>query len=74
MVRNNFREDIKELCELEGIPQAEAGRRSGIDRADVRHIGSYKMLPDRFVRLCEAIGYDIEVIYHRREDADSWGE
>lgn len=74
MVRNEFREDIRELCAMEKISQAEAGRRSGIDRADVRHIGSYKMLPDRFVRLCEAIGYDVEVIYHRREDADSWGE
>lgn len=74
MVRNNFREDIKELREIEGLSTNVIGRRMGCERQDVRKISIQKMFPDRFVKLCEAIGYDIEVIYHRREDADSWGE
>ena len=72
MVRNNFSADIKELCELENISKAEAGRRSEIAKSDVNKIGRYEVFPKRFVKLIESIGYDVEVIYHRRDDADQW--
>lgn len=72
MVKNDFREDIRELREIENLSTNVVGRRMGVDRQEIRKISIQRIIPERYIKLCEAIGYDIEVIYHRRDDADSW--
>ena len=73
MIRNNVEVDIKVRCIEEGCTQAEVAERihtssQYVNRIVKRHEG---VVNHTFVRMMEALGYDIELTYVRRDGAEA---
>lgn len=66
MVLNDFKEDIRRLCEAEEISQSELGVRMGLSRQVIDKRGKHAGMTEGFTEMLEALGYDIEVRYVKR--------
>ena len=73
LIRNNVEVDIKVRCIEEGSTQAEVAERIHTssqygNRIVKRHEG---VVNHTFVRMMEALGYDVELTYVRRDGAEA---
>ena len=69
MVKNNFEKDIKLKCLEEGVNQEQIAAKIGTTAQYVNRVIKKKdgFLNKTFVQMMEALGYDIELTYVRRE-------
>lgn len=69
MVKNNVEIDIKTMCIESGITQAKLAGILGITPAYVNRVIRQKgtVVNRTFTRLIEALGYDIQITYVKRE-------
>lgn len=69
MVLNNFRKDIKMICEDEHITQIEMGKKAGMAQNYLSDSisGKRNIIVKSFVELLESNGYDLEIRYVKRE-------
>ena len=65
----NYREDIKELCAREGTSQRQVGLKMGVRAQMVSKYSRKAGITQRYVDLCEALGYDVKVVYVKRGEA-----
>lgn len=69
MVRNNIELDVKVKCLEQGTTQQKLGETIGTTGQYVNRIIKKKdgLLNKTFVEMMEALGYDIEFVYVKRE-------
>ncbi|MCD7746444.1 MAG: helix-turn-helix transcriptional regulator [Lachnospiraceae bacterium] len=69
MVRNNLEIDIKVKCMEEGMTQAQLAEKIGTTSPYVNRIikKGDTVINKTFVNMVEALGYDIEIKYVKRE-------
>lgn len=67
MVINDFWEDYQKLKGISGKTQVELAEQMETSQPNVGRVAKGKVIPDGFVKLCEAMGYDIKVVYVKRE-------
>ncbi|MCD8134152.1 MAG: helix-turn-helix transcriptional regulator [Clostridiales bacterium] len=69
MVRNNLEIDIKVKCMEEGVTQAQLAEKIGTTSPYVNRIikKGDTVINKTFVNMVEALGYDIEIKYVKRE-------
>ncbi len=70
MFKNNIEVDVKVKCIEVGITQAELAQKIGSTSSYVNRIVKKKdgVVNKTFVQMLEALGYDVEITYVRRED------
>ena len=70
MVKNNIEIDVKVKCIENGTTQAQIAGDIGITRSYVNRVikKSDGVVNNTFVNMMEALGYDIELTYVKRED------
>ena len=70
MIKNNIEVDVKVKCIEAGITQAELAQKIGSTSSYVNRIVKKKdgVVNKTFVQMLEALGYDVEITYVRRED------
>lgn len=70
MVRNNFDKEIKIKCLEEDTTQAQLAEKAGTTAPYVSRLINKKdgIVNKTFVRMVEELGYDIELVYVKRED------
>lgn len=73
MVRNNIEVDVKVKCIESEITQAQLAKNIGTTGSYVNRIVKKKegVVNKTFVQMMEALGYDIELIYTKR-DMERW--
>ena len=71
MVKNNVEIDIKTMCIESGITQAKLANFLGITPAYINRVIRQKetVVNRTFTRLIEALGYDIQITYVKRDPA-----
>lgn len=69
MVRNNIEIDVKTKCIEEGMTQSQLSTMIGTTRQYVNRFVKKKnrVINQTFVDMMEALGYDIELIYVKRD-------
>lgn len=70
MLRNNTREDLMNMCSEKGLTLSELAAMAGMQPTDVVKVlnNSYRTVVGRaFQAICEALGYDIELVYVKRD-------
>ena len=69
MVRNNIEVDVKVKCMESEITQAQLAENIGTTSSYVNRIVKKKegVVNKTFVQMMEALGYDIELIYTKRD-------
>ncbi|MEQ2564059.1 helix-turn-helix transcriptional regulator [Ventrimonas sp. CLA-AP-H27] len=71
MIKNNFELDIKMKCLESGLTQAQLGERIGTSEQYVNRVIKQKagnILNKTFVKMMEAMGYDVVVSYEKRNE------
>ena len=70
MVQNNVEVDVKVKCIEAGLTQAQVAEKVGTSSPYVNRIIKKKegVVNKTFVQMMEALGYDIELTYKKRED------
>ena len=71
MIKNNLEVDVKIKCLEEGITQAQLGERIGSSPQYVNRIikKNAGLINKTFVHMMEALGYDIQITYVKRDSA-----
>ena len=67
MLKNDFVKDIDKLCDEEEVSKVELAERLGILRQSVYKVAHRKVVTQSFIDLCDALGYDVEIIYRRQK-------
>ena len=69
MVKNNIEVDVKVKCIEVGITQAQLAEKVGTSSQYVNRIIKKEdgVVNKTFVQMMEALGYDIEIVYRKRE-------
>jgi plasmid maintenance system antidote protein VapI len=69
MVKNNIELDVKVKCIEEGKTQAQVAKEIDTTRAYVNRVikRNESVVNNTFVKMLEALGYDIELHYVKRE-------
>ena len=69
MIKNNFEKDIKVKCLEEGANQEQVAAKIGTTAQYVNRIIKKKdgFVNNTFIQIMEALGYDIEVVYIKKE-------
>ena len=69
MVKNNIELDVKVKCIEEGKTQAQVAKEIDTTRAYVNRVikRNESVVNNTFVKMLEALGYDIEQHYEKRE-------
>ena len=69
MVKNNIEVDVKVKCIENGTTQAQIAEDIGITRSYVNRVIKKPdgVVNNTFVKMMEALGYDIELTYVKRE-------
>lgn len=65
-VMNDFYNDFNKICKAEGIVKGDLAEKAGIDQSIMARSCKNKQFSTNFVKLIEALGYDIKVSYVRR--------
>lgn len=68
MVVNDFENDFKKLRGMSGKTQVELAAEMGVSQPNVARIAKGKIIPQKYVELCERMGYDIKVVYVKHEE------
>ena len=70
MLRNNIEVDVKVKCIEAGSTQAELAEKAGITPSYVNRLIRKKdtIVNKTFLAMMEALGYDVELKYVKRED------
>ena len=70
MVRNNIELDVKVKCIEQGKTQAQVAKEIDTTRAYVNRVikRNESVVNNTFVKMMEALGYDIELHYVKREE------
>lgn len=70
MVKNNFEKEIKIKCLEEGMNQEQVAAKIGTTAQYVNRVIKKKdgFINNTFVQIMEALGYDIELTYVKREE------
>lgn len=71
MIKNNFELDIKIKCLESGLTQAQLGERIGTSEQYVNRVIKQKssnILNKTFVKMMDAMGYDVIVSYEKRSE------
>lgn len=77
MIKNNFELDIKMKCLESGLTQAQLGERIGTSEQYVNRVIKQKagnIMNKTFVKMMEAMGYDVIVSYEKRIQDDALNE
>lgn len=71
MVKNNFEKEIKIKCLEEGMNQEQVATKIGTTAQYVNRVIKKKdgFINNTFVQIMEALGYDIELTYVKREES-----
>lgn len=71
MVKNNFEKEIKIKCLEEGMNQEQVAAKIGTTAQYVNRVIKKKdgFINNTFVQIMEALGYDIELTYVKREES-----
>ena len=69
MVRNDFSIDLKRLMKQEKMTQVKIGEKIGISGQAVSVRALNGVMAKGFVEVIDALGYDIEVRYVKRESS-----
>lgn len=69
MIKNNIEMDVKVKCLEAGITQAQLGEAIGSTGQYVNRVMKNKdgVMNKTYVKMLEALGYDIELIYVKRD-------
>ncbi len=67
MVLNDFREDCNTLFRKEGVTKLSISEKMGVPNQNISKYMNKASITQRYVDLCEALGYDIKVEYIKRE-------
>ena len=69
MVKNNIEVDVKVKCIENGTTQAQLAEDIGITRSYVNRVikKTDGVVNNTYVKMMEALGYDIEITYVKRE-------
>ena len=72
MVKNNIELDVKVKCIEEGKTQAQVAKEINTTRAYVNRVIKRKesVVNNTFVKMLEALGYDIELHYVKRDESN----
>ena len=72
MIKNNIELDVKVKCIENGITQAQVAEKVGTSSPYVNRIIKKQdgVVNKTFVQMLEALGYDIELTYVKRESDD----
>lgn len=72
MLKNNVEIDVKTKCIEEGVTQAQLAEKVGTSAPYVNRVikNPEGVVNKTFVKILEALGYDIELTYVKREDSD----
>ena len=68
MVINDFSRDIKTLQEKEGMTQTELAKKLGMQQNGISQAIKGKIIPKRYADVVETLGYDIKVVYVKRDN------
>ena len=70
MVKNNIELDVKVKCIEQGKTQAQVAKEIGTTRAYVNRVikRNDSVVNNTFVKMMEALGYDIELHYVKRDE------
>ena len=68
MVINDFSRDIKTLQEKEGMTQTELAKKLGVAQKNISVAISREQFNPTFTRILETLGYDIKVVYVKRDN------
>ncbi len=70
MLKNNLEIDVKVKCLEEGVTQAQLAEKIGTSAPYVSRLINKKegILNKTFVEMLEALGYDIQLTYVKREE------
>ena len=73
MVRNNIEVDVKVKCIEQGKTQAQVAKEIDTTRAYVNRVikRNESVVNNTFVKMMEALGFDIELHYVKREEDES---
>ncbi len=65
MIINDLENEIRWMCDNEGVSIAELGRRMGVSRQRASRAAQTNRgaVPKAFVQLAEALGYDLKIVY-----------
>lgn len=66
MVVNKFVDDIKILCESQGINQSQLAERMNVPRQAVHKYALKAGVTSKYIEMCESLGYDIEIKYVKK--------
>ena len=66
MVMNDFKSDLKGLTRASGMTHQNIADAIGAKQPQISAIFGGKIIPERFVKACEAMGYDVKVVYVKR--------
>lgn len=72
MVRNNIEVDVKVKCIEQGKTQAQVAKEIDTTRAYVNRVikKNDSVVNNTFVKMMEALGYDIELHYVKRDESE----
>jgi len=70
MVKNCFPADLVGICKRDKKTQQQIGEELGISRASVNMRVKGNVVSKGFVEIMEALGYDVEIHYVKREGAE----
>ena len=73
MVKNNIEVDVKVKCIEQGKTQAQVAKEIDTTRAYVNRVikRNESVVNNTFVKMMEALGFDIELHYVKREEDES---
>ena len=67
-VINNFPDDIKALQEKANLSQMAIASKLGMQQHGITQAIHGKIIPKRYADIVEVLGYDIKVVYVKREE------
>lgn len=68
MVLNDFQIDFKRLLKQEGKRLADVSEQIGKAQSSISVRAANRVINKGFIEICDALGYDIEVRYVKRND------
>lgn len=66
-VLNNFNNDLKQLLKIEDLQQSDIAERTGMIQQMVSKSANGTQFKQSYIKVIEALGYDIKVTYVKRE-------
>lgn len=68
MIINDFQNDMKKLCQLQGCTKMDVAKRIGVTRQSFNTTLKNSLPTRKYVEAVDALGYDIEVTYIKKKE------